>query len=161
MTNLDVQVKMYRNECLGQTGKSSKTQKRNNSHLICKPNIKKAPLSPFKIFFFLSSPSFSSLCETSFCLWLAYFPLHNLMSKKLGPWELNEVKDRLRQGQLAREQAATARYRRQEDRDQGEGRNRGRTGFSDYILLGLVLSCFLLSLSVFVLSCVILFRTNH
>lgn len=77
------------------------------------------------------------------------------MRKQPGPWELNEVKKRLRAEQVNREKAASERYRQQEEGGQGEG-NKGVRKCSDCILIVLVLCCFLLSLSVLALSSVIL-----
>ncbi len=81
--------------------------------------------------------------------------------KPVGPWELNEVKTRLRREQVAREVAATARYRQAEQRETDQGsstvtREDGRNSVSHCILLIAVLSCFLLSLSVLVLAGVVL-----
>jgi hypothetical protein len=77
------------------------------------------------------------------------------MVKKLGPWQLDDVKARLRAEQVGRERAASARYRALERRDLGEdntiGKNSGKTSWSHCIFL-LALSCFLLSLSVLVLA---------
>jgi hypothetical protein len=79
------------------------------------------------------------------------------MPKKPGSWELNEVKNRLGLEQVARERAATARYRQLEER---EG-NRGKTGWSDCLLLVLALSCFLLTLAVLALSSAVLSLTQR
>ena len=82
--------------------------------------------------------------------------------KPVGPWELNEVKTRLRREQVAREAAATARYRQAEQRETDQGsstvtREDGRNSVSHCVLLIAVLSCLLLSLSVLLLSGVVLF----
>ncbi len=69
--------------------------------------------------------------------------------KTVGPWELNEVKTRLRREQVAREAAATARYRQAEERETDQGS-------SHCVLVIAVLSCLLLSLSVLVLAGVVL-----
>jgi hypothetical protein len=115
--------------------------------------------------------SFSFLCPPPL-VWrlhsrntLASFPTPYAMRKQPGPWELNEVKTRLRSEQVKREKAASERYRQQKDRGQDEG-NRGIThqdvgskgirNCSDCILIVLVFCCFLLSLSVLALSSVIL-----
>ncbi len=81
--------------------------------------------------------------------------------KPVGPWELNEVKTRLRREQVAREVAATARYRQAEQRETNQGsstvtREDGRNSVSHCVLLIVVLSCLLLSLSVLVLAGVVL-----
>ena len=72
------------------------------------------------------------------------------MPKKSGPWELNEVKTRLRREQVARERAATQRYRNLEERD--ERANRGETRQSNCLLLVLVVSCLVLALCLLLLS---------
>jgi hypothetical protein len=72
------------------------------------------------------------------------------MQKKSGPWELNEVKSRLRREQVARETAATQRYRQLEARDQ-QG-NRGETSQSNCVLLVLVVVCLVLALCLLLLS---------
>jgi hypothetical protein len=73
------------------------------------------------------------------------------MPKKSGPWQLNDVKARLRAEQVGRERAASARYRVQERLDLVEDNatpeNTGKTSCAHCILL-LALSCFLFSLSV-------------
>ena len=72
------------------------------------------------------------------------------MPKKSGPWELNEVKSRLRQEQVARETAATQRYRDLEER--GQQANRGETSQSNCVLLVLVVACLVLALCLLLLS---------
>jgi hypothetical protein len=72
------------------------------------------------------------------------------MSERPGPWQLDRVKARLRQEQVVRESAASARYRRKEDN------NKPKTSYSDCIICGLVLCCVLLSLSVVFLCSVVL-----
>ena len=81
--------------------------------------------------------------------------------KSVGPWALDEVKTRLRREQVAREVAATARYRQAEQRETDQGsstvtREDGRNSVSHCVLLIAVLSCLLLSLSVLVLAGVVL-----
>ena len=97
------------------------------------------------------------------------------MPKNLGPWQLDKVKQRLRQEQVAREEAASERYRRQAEtnkvqqiKKQDEQRLRlqernvggGALGcdlFSVCSCLSLdnehVLLCFLLCLSLLSLVC--------
>jgi hypothetical protein len=70
-----------------------------------------------------------------------------------GPWALDKVKQRLRAEQVQRESAAAARYRRQEERGEGQetqSTNTSSTPFSLLFLLTVV--CLLLSLIVLVLS---------
>ena len=105
--------------------------------------------------------SFSPLCPPPL-FWrlhsfnnLASFPTPYAMRKQPGPWELNEVKKRLRAEQVKREKAASERYRQQEEGGQDEGK-KGVRKCSDCILIVLVLCCFFLSLSVLALSSVIL-----
>ncbi len=43
-----------------------------------------------------------------------------VMAKKVGPWQLDDVKARLRSEQVGREKAASARYREQARRDFSE-----------------------------------------
>jgi hypothetical protein len=81
--------------------------------------------------------------------------------KPVGPWALDEVKTRLRREQVAREVAATARYRQAEQRETDQGsstvtREDGRNSVSHCVLLIAVLSCLLLSVSVLVLAGVVL-----
>jgi hypothetical protein len=106
---------------------------------------------------FLNS-SFSSLLppstfvrpHSSLCLIPPPPPIF-LMVKTVGPWQLDDVKARLRAEQVGRERAASARYRAQEQRDLGEdntiAKNAGKTSWAHCIYL-LALSCLLLSLSV-------------
>ena len=78
--------------------------------------------------------------------------------KPVGPWVLNEVKTRLRREQVAREAAATARYRQLEERETDQGsstREDGRNSVSHCVLFIAVLCCLLLSLSVLLLSGVV------
>jgi hypothetical protein len=93
------------------------------------------------------------------------------MPKKSGPFQLNEVKSRLRREQVARETAAALRYRQLEEREQArqleerehfrllEEREHARqvrqtrveTSPSNYVLLALVVLCLVLVLCVLVL----------
>ena len=80
--------------------------------------------------------------------------------KPVGPWELNDVKARLRREQVAREVAASARYRQAEQRETDQGsstvtREDGRNSVSHCVLFITVLCCLLLSLSVLLLSGVV------
>jgi hypothetical protein len=84
--------------------------------------------------------------------------------KPVGPWELNDVKATLRREQVAREAAASARYRRTEERETDQGsstREDGRNSVSHCVLVIAVLSCLLLSLSVLLLSGVVLFFSQE
>jgi hypothetical protein len=131
-------------------------------HLIRKP------YSPFNIppppWHFLNSsfPSlhllvFPSPASSAFDLFFPNTDPHPLMPPKPGPWALEGVKRRLRQEQVARERAASERYRQREERDNLreitplEERNAGGRGSSNCYLFVLVLICFILSLSVLVL----------
>jgi hypothetical protein len=91
--------------------------------------------------------------------------------KKGGPWQLEEVKLRLRAEQLARERAAGARYREIEEREarerqiirleeealrQARAQGKGNTSWGECSLCILVLCCLLLSISVLILSSVAL-----
>ena len=113
---------------------------------------------------FLNS-SFSSLLpastfvrpHSSLCLIPPPPPIF-LMVKTVGPWQLDDVKARLRAEQVGRERAASARYRRQERQDSGED-NKGKTSWAQCIFL-LALSCFLLSLSVLALASAFLSLTK-
>jgi len=75
------------------------------------------------------------------------------MPKKVGPWQLDDVKARLRAEQVGREKAASARLRQQELRYFGEDnttqKNTEKTSWA-YCLFLLAVCCFLLSLSVLV-----------
>jgi hypothetical protein len=120
-----------------------------------KPSDVKSPLTLFEFFLFFSrvapfpdrpilSPSPASALYRSSLLF--FMPKKK---KTVGPWELNEVKTRLRREQVAREAAATARYRQAEERETDQGS-------SHCVLVIAVLSCLLLSLSVLVLAGVVL-----
>ncbi len=78
------------------------------------------------------------------------------MPKKPGPWDLNEVKSRLRQEQVERERAASLRYRQQKERDQDGHRGESRC-LRFFVLLVLALSCFLLAASVVFFSRLVFF----
>jgi hypothetical protein len=74
-----------------------------------------------------------------------------------GPWELEKVKRRLRLEQEEREQAASARYKRLEDKQKDtEARRVSSGGCECSVLLVLAFCCLLLSLAVLVLSSVVL-----
>jgi hypothetical protein len=77
------------------------------------------------------------------------------MPKKVGPWQLDDVKARLRAEQAGRAKAASARYRAQELRYYGEDnttqKNTEKMSWA-YCLFLLALSFFLLALSVLVLA---------
>jgi hypothetical protein len=77
------------------------------------------------------------------------------MTERPGPWQLDRVKARLRRKQVARESAASARYRADEDN------NKRKTDYSDCIVCGLVLCCVLLSLSVIFLFSVVFALTRN
>jgi hypothetical protein len=79
------------------------------------------------------------------------------MPDRPGPWTLNKVERRLRQEQVAREQAASARYRQQEQPLNNQQTpilvesNVGRSSRSDCLLVALVLFCFILILAILAL----------
>ncbi len=74
-----------------------------------------------------------------------------------GPWALESVKNRLRLYQVEREEAASARYRRLEDKQKDkEARSVNSSACECSVLLVLAFCCFLLSLSVLILSSVVL-----
>ena len=74
-----------------------------------------------------------------------------------GPWALDKVKKRLRAEQVQREKAASARYRRQEEKQLNqEGQTVKTSACQCSLLVVLTLYCILLSLVVLVLSSVVL-----
>jgi hypothetical protein len=90
--------------------------------------------------------------------------------KRVGPWQLEQVKLRLRAGQVARERAAAIRYRQVEDdereyerepprRVHGTERHRGNTSWTECILCVLVVCCLLLVVAVVFLSSLVLSLT--
>ena len=144
----DVQVTMYRDKWLGYTGWGSKTRNRIVIHLIHKP-IMKTSATPYNLnssFSSLLSPASFVRPHTRLFVPTPSPPFVFVMPKKVGPWQLDDVKARLRAEQVGRERAASARYRAQERRDSGED-NKGKTSCAQCIFL-LALSCFLFSLSV-------------
>ena len=121
-------------------------QERNSPHTQTDHENNRHPLQ-FEFFLFFP-PVSCFLCWTSHwpvCTY-PFPPFVFVMPKKVGPWQLDEVKARLRAEQVGRERAASARYRRQERQDSGED-NKGKTSWAQCIFL-LALSCFLFSLSV-------------
>ncbi len=79
------------------------------------------------------------------------------MPPKPGPWQLDKVKRRLREEQIAREQAASARYRLQEaDRIVEQNINQGSGKNLPLVLLVCVL-VFLLLVCVVALCAVVVF----
>ena len=74
-----------------------------------------------------------------------------------GPWALDKVKKRLRAEQVQREKAASARYRRQEQKEfHKEGKTVKTSACQCSLLVVLTLCCILLSIVVLVLSSVVL-----
>ena len=74
-----------------------------------------------------------------------------------GPWTLDKVKKRLRAEQVQREKAASARYRRQANRQQDEEAQSVKSSACQCsLLVVLTVCCLLLSLIVLVLSSVVL-----
>ena len=133
-------------------------QERNSPHTQTDHENKRHPLQ-FEFFFFFP-PVSRFLCSTSHKPVCTYPspPFVFVMPKKHGPWQLDDVKARLRAEQVGRERAASARYRRQELQDSGED-NKGKTSWAQCIFL-LALSCFLLSLSVLALASAFLSLTK-
>ena len=80
--------------------------------------------------------------------------------KKGGPWQLEQVKLRLRAEQVARERAAGDRQRALEDEEardrQARTPGKGNNSWVECTLCLLVLCCLLLCLSVLLLSSVVL-----
>ena len=65
------------------------------------------------------------------------------MPAKPGPWQLDRVKDRLRREQVAREEAASLRYRRQEEEGKVKENTKQEVGENQRALIFLrVLLCF-------------------
>ena len=152
----DVRVILYGEEWVGWTGWGSKNLKMNVLHLIQESiTITNGPpyfwILPF---FSLLPPSAFVRPHSSLCLPPSP-PSIFVMPKKAGPWQLNDVKARLRAEQVGRERAASARYRVQERLDLVEDnatpQNTGKTSWAHCIFL-LALSCFLLSLSLSVVA---------
>jgi hypothetical protein len=112
--------------------------------------------TPLNVHSFLFSPTCSpSNIQTLLPLPPALFFV--MPANPPGPWKLDNVKKRLRAEQVAREKAASARYRRQEDKlRQQRIDSKGQTSACQCsVLLVLGLCCFLLSLAVLVLSSVV------
>ena len=116
----DIQVILYWLGFLSQAGENSNLHIRTARHLIgnasgsnlaTPPHIlRNLPFCPFLPFASLSPavPTFFHNC-----------PLPDPVTRmpaKPGPWQLDRVKRRLRQEQIAREEAASERYRDQEER---------------------------------------------
>jgi hypothetical protein len=84
-------------------------------------------------------------------------PSLSMPTNPLGPWALDKVKNRLRAEQVQREEAASARYRRQEDKEKDEeAQSVNSRACHCSVLLLLTLCCLLLSLAVLVLSFIVL-----
>ena len=78
------------------------------------------------------------------------------MPAKPGPWQLDRVKDRLRREQVARERAASLRYRRQEEEDKvKENTNQEVWGNQRALILLVCLLVFLLFVCVLALCAVV------
>ncbi len=117
------------------------------SPLMFMPSFFRLPVLPptFKLSNTLSAPAFSPS------------PSLSMPANLFGPWALDKVKNRLRAGQVQREKAASARYRRQEDKQKDEEAQSINSSASQCsVLLVLTLCCFLSSLAVLVLSIVAL-----
>ena len=85
--------------------------------------------------------------------------------KKGGPWQLEQVKLRLRAEQVAREREAGARQRAIEEEEARDRQARtpvqGNNSWAECTLCLWVLCCLLLSLSVLLLSSVVLASLKH
>lgn len=78
------------------------------------------------------------------------------MPTKAGPWQLDRVKDRLRREQVTREEAASLRYRRQEeDGKVKENTNQEVWGNQRALILLVCLLVFLLFVCVLALCAVV------
>ncbi len=113
----------------------------------------------FEFFLFHPSPCVPSPSPT-LSRFFHFLPLPDpttLMPERPGPWAFDKVKRRLRQEQVARELAASARYRQQEQPLNNQQTpiqvesNVGRRSWSDCLLVVLVLFCFMLTLAVLAL----------
>ncbi len=153
---------------LSQAAKNSKLCILTAFHLILKPfgSNDSPPPHTFSNLPFCHSLCVSSLSPAAFTFYL-FLPLPDpspLMPERPGPWALDRVKRRLRQDQVRREQAASARYRQQEERYRQQeerhnlqqnpipvDRNVGRDSSSNYVLIVLVVFCILLTLLVLAL----------
>jgi hypothetical protein len=81
--------------------------------------ITSPPVHTFRILPFWPSLPFPSSSPTAPAFFHFYpfsDPLTRMPSKS-GPWQLDKVKRRLRQEQVAREEAASERYKQEEDRE--------------------------------------------
>jgi hypothetical protein len=120
-------------------------------HLILTANSEFLSPLMFIPFFFhppVLPPTFKPFIPASAC---ASSPSLSMPATPPGPWALEKVKQRLRREQVEREEAASARYRRQEDKPKGNS-----SASQCSVLLVLTLSCLLLSLAVLLLSSVVL-----
>ena len=78
------------------------------------------------------------------------------MPNKAGPWQLNELKSRLRREQEERERVASDRYRQAEKKD----KDSEKSNLFNCILCLLVVLCLLLSLIVLFLATLVLKDRN-
>jgi hypothetical protein len=111
---------MYWLGLLSQAGDISNLHLRNALHLIGNPygSNNLPPPHTFRILPFWPSLPFPSSSPTAPAFFHFYpfaDPLTRMPSKS-GPWQLDKVKRRLRQEQVAREEAASERYKQEEDR---------------------------------------------
>ncbi len=84
-------------------------------------------------------------------------PFLSMPENRPGPWALGKVKKRLRAEQVQREKAASARYRRQEDKQKDEEAHSVKSSACQCsVLLLLTFCCLLLSFAVLVLSSIVL-----
>ncbi len=112
--------------------------------------------TPLNVHSFLFSPT----CPPSNFQTLPSLPLAPsfvMQVNQLGPWALDKDNKRLRAEQVQREETASARYRRQEEKElHQEGQTVKTSACQCRVLLVLTLCCFVLSLAVLVLSSVVL-----
>ena len=111
-----------------------------------------SPTRDFQFFVFVLLSlclSSSSPVFISFFIFLPYSHPLPSMTHRPGPWQLDRVKARLRQEQVEREQAASARYRQAEPKEKN-------TSWTDCLLFCLIVRIILLILSVLLLSGVLL-----
>jgi hypothetical protein len=146
----DVLVERYWLGLLSQAAKNSKLCIWTAFYLILKQYSSNYSPPPHT---FWNLPFHHSLCASSlspaaFTFYL-FLPLFD-PSQRPGSWALDKVKRRLRRQQVVREQAASARYRQEEERHNRQQNpipvdsNVGRHSTSNCVLIVLVVFCILL-----------------
>jgi hypothetical protein len=115
------------------------------SPLMFTPSFFRPPVLPPTFKHFIPAPAFPP------------WPYLSMPATPPGPWALDKVKKRLRAEQVQRDEAASARYRRQEDKQKDEEAQTVKSSACRCsVLLVLTFCCLLLSLAVLVLSSVVL-----